>query len=63
MGEAAHSHHAHHAGGALHRVRLPEDSIDCSLVIGRGLESKQPCGDTLQVALGLLDKQRAELVF
>jgi hypothetical protein len=33
------------------------------LVIRRGLEREQPGGDALEVALGLLDKQRSELVF
>jgi hypothetical protein len=62
VGEAAHTHHAHHSGRSLHGVRFAKDSIDRSLIIRSRLEREQPGGDALEVAFGLLDKQRAELV-
>jgi len=43
-------------------MRLAEDLVDRGLIVRRRLESEQPGGDTLKVALGLLDKQRPELV-
>jgi hypothetical protein len=63
VGEAAHAHHADHAGGPLHSVGLAQDPIDRGLVVGRRLERHQPGGDAFQVALGLLDEQGSELVF
>jgi hypothetical protein len=60
--ETAHAHHSDHAGRPLHRVRLAEDLVDRGLIVRRRLESEQPGGDTLEVAFGLLDKQRPELV-
>jgi len=44
-------------------VRLAEDCVDGGLVVRRGLESEQPGGYALEVAFGLLDEERSELVF
>jgi hypothetical protein len=44
-------------------VRFAQDLIDHGLIVRRRLERQQPGGDALEVALGLLDKQRPELVF
>jgi len=62
MGEAAHTHHAHHSGRSLHGVRLTKDPVDRGLIVGRRLEREQPGGDALEVALRLLHKQWPELV-
>jgi hypothetical protein len=63
MGKAAHTHHSDHARRSLHRVGLTQNAVDGGLIVGRRLERHQPGGDALEVALGLLDKQRSELVF
>jgi hypothetical protein len=63
VGETAHPHHADHAGGPLHRVRLAKDPVDRGVIVRRRLENEQSRSDTLEVALGLLDKKRSELVF
>jgi hypothetical protein len=60
--ETAHPHHAHHSGRSLHGVRFAKDPIDRGLIVRRRLEREQPGGDALEVAPGLLDKQRPELV-
>jgi hypothetical protein len=44
-------------------VRLTEDQIDRRLIIGRRLERDDPSRDPLELPFGLLDEQRAELVF
>jgi hypothetical protein len=44
-------------------VSLAQNAVDRGLVIRCRLERHQPGGDALEVALGLLDKQRPELVF
>jgi len=44
-------------------VRLAEDAVNGDLVVRRRLERKQARSDALEVALGLLDEQRSELVF
>jgi hypothetical protein len=62
VGEAAYPHHAYHSGGSFHGVRFAKDPIDRGLIIRRRLEREQPGGDALEVAFGLLDEQRAELV-
>jgi hypothetical protein len=43
-------------------VSLAEDGIDRALVVRRRFERQQARSDALEVALGLLDKQRSELV-
>ena len=63
MSQAAHAHHADHAGCPLHRVSLAKDGIDRGVIIWRSLEIEQAGGDALQVALGLLHEQWSELVF
>jgi hypothetical protein len=62
VGQPAHPHHADHAGRPFHRVSLAEDGIDRGLVVRRRFERQQARSDALEVALGLLDKQRSELV-
>jgi len=44
-------------------VGLAQDALDRRLVVRRRLEREQARSDPLQVALGLLDEQRPELVF
>ena len=63
VGQTAHPHHADHAGGSLHGVRLAKDPIDRSVIVRGGLECEQPGGDALEVALGLLHEQWSEFVF
>jgi hypothetical protein len=43
-------------------VRFAKDRIDRRLVVGGGLQRKQPGRDSLEVTLGLLNEERAELV-
>jgi hypothetical protein len=43
-------------------VRFAQDPIDRGLIVGRRFERHQARSDPLEVALGLLDKQRPELV-
>jgi len=62
VGQTADAHHADHSGGAFHRVRFAKDRIDRRLVVGGGLQRKQPGRDSLEVTLGLLNEERAELV-
>jgi hypothetical protein len=44
-------------------VRLAQDALDRGLIARRRLEREQARGDPLEMALGLLDEQRTELVF
>jgi hypothetical protein len=41
VGEPAHTHHADHAGGPLHRVGLTEYPVNRGLVVWRRLEREQ----------------------
>jgi hypothetical protein len=63
VGEAADPHHAHHAGGPFHRVRLAKNFIDRGLIVGGRLEHEQAGRDAFEVTLGFLDEERSELVF
>ena len=62
MGEAADTHHPDHARGPFHRVGLTKDLVDRRVVVRVGLEGDQPVGDPRELALGVLDEQRTELV-
>jgi hypothetical protein len=44
-------------------MSLAQNAIDRGLVVRCRLERHQPGGDALEVAFGLLYKQRPELVF
>jgi hypothetical protein len=44
-------------------VGLAQDALDRGLIARRRLEREQAGCDPLEVALGLLDEQRSELVF
>jgi hypothetical protein len=44
-------------------VSLAQDALDRGLVARRRFEHEQAGRDPLEVALGLLDEQRPELVF
>jgi hypothetical protein len=62
VSQAADAHHADHARGALHRVRLAKDRVDGGLIVRRGLQRQEPGCDAFEVALGLLYEQWTELV-
>jgi hypothetical protein len=44
-------------------VRLAQDALDRGLIAGRRLEREEAGRDPLEMALGLFDEERPELVF
>jgi hypothetical protein len=60
--EAADTHHADHSRRSLHGVRFAKYPVDRGLVVRRRLQREQPGRNALEVAFGLLDEQRPELV-